>query len=315
MNFKTPFKVLTTAALIGTLSLSAVAPGAASAAEKTAKTVQTKAELAASHIVLEDAKGNLITLDYNTYLEAKSVGIDLGAEPISIKVGDKYYNLDTFLEAKSVSNNDLAEAVKLLDENNLSQDINPAEGTIEDGKLVVVPGDEDFTVTEIAAINGTQVEVTFNKAPEAAPKAADFQIDGLEVKSVNAKSGSDKTFVLTTSAQEAGKEYTVKYGEQTKKFTAVQQVSKLEAVTTNVTQQVGKEATVEYKVLDQAGKPVAGKEVYVRAGSSTASVGFPPVEKTIKSDENGVVKFTYTRNESTTEAITAYVVDQPLLRE
>lgn len=322
MNFKTPFKVLTTAALIGTLSLSAVAPGAASAAEKTAKTVQTKAELAASHVVLEDAKGNLITLDYNTYLEAKSVGIDLGAEPISIKVGDKFYNLNDFLEAKSVSNNNLEEAVKLLDKNDLSQDINPAEGTIEDGKLVVVPGDEDFTVTEIAAINGTQVEVTFNKAPKDAPKAADFQIDGLEVKSVNAKSGSDKTFVLTTTAQEAGKEYTVKYGEQTKKFTAVQQVSKLEAVTTSYAQQVGKEVTVEYKVLDQAGKPVVGKEVYVRAGSDSASVGFPPVEKTVKSDENGVVKFTYTRNEETVnnsgvqyaEAVTAYVVDQPLVR-
>jgi len=97
MNFKTPFKVLTTAALIGTLSLSAVAPGAASAAEKTSKTVQAKAELAASHVVLKDAKGNLITLDYNTYLEAKSVGIDLGAEPVSIKVGDKFYNLNDFL--------------------------------------------------------------------------------------------------------------------------------------------------------------------------------------------------------------------------
>lgn len=155
MNFKTPFKVLTTAALIGTLSLSAVAPGAASAAEKTATSFQAKAELTASHVVLEDAKGNLITLDYNTYLEAKSVGIDLGAEPISIKVGDKFYHLNDFLEAKSVSNNDLAEAVKLLDENNLSQDITPAEGAIEDGKLVVVPGDEDFKVTEIAAINQT----------------------------------------------------------------------------------------------------------------------------------------------------------------
>lgn len=155
MNFKTPFKVLTTAALIGTLSLSAVAPGAASATEKTVKTVQTKAELAVSHIVLEDAKGNLITLDYNTYLEAKSVGIDLGAEPVSIKVGDKFYNLNDFLEAKSVSNNNLEEAVKLLDKNDLSQDINPAEGTIEDGKLVVAPGEEDFKVTEIAAINAT----------------------------------------------------------------------------------------------------------------------------------------------------------------
>jgi len=85
---------------------------------------------------------------------------------------------------------------------------------------------------------------------------------------------------------------------------------------------VGKEVTVEYKVLDQAGKPVVGKEVYVRAGSDSASVGFPPVEKTVKSDENGVVKFTYTRNEATVnnsgvqyaEAVTAYVVDQPLVR-
>ncbi|GEM_PF-6936038 len=85
---------------------------------------------------------------------------------------------------------------------------------------------------------------------------------------------------------------------------------------------MGKEVTVEYKVLDQAGKPVVGKEVYVRAGSDSASVGFPPVEKTVKSDENGVVKFTYTRNEATVnnsgvqyaEAVTAYVVDQPLVR-
>lgn len=212
MNFKTPFKVLTTAALIGTLSLSAVAPGAASAAEKTAKTVQTKAELAASHIVLEDAKGNLITLDYNTYLEAKSVGIDLGAEPISIKVGDKFYNLNDFLEAKSVSNNNLEEAVKLLDKNDLSQDITPAEGTIEDGKLVVVPGDEDFTVTEIAAINSKQVKVTFSKSIPAkqlltSVSAGTVDTDAIKVnRAVTVAAPDDTNKNVTTVTGEVSKD-------------------------------------------------------------------------------------------------------------
>ena len=324
MNFKKPFKVLTTAALIGTLSLSAVAPGAS--ASSLDKKVSAKAETKASveNVVLKNKAGELLTLPLGDYLEAKAAGVDFdGAEPVSISTNGKYYSLDDYLEAKaSTTNKTEEEAFKLLGGN--EQDIKPVEGQINKDGSVTPKEDatEEFEVTEVAAINGTQVEVTFNKAPEAAPKAADFQIDGLEVKSVNAKSGSDKTFVLTTSAQEAGKEYTVKYGEQTKKFTAVQQVSKLEAVTTSYAQQVGKEVTVEYKVLDQAGKPVAGKEVYVRAGSSSSSVGFPPVEKTIKSDENGVVKFTYTRNEATVdnsgvqyaEAVTAYVVDQPLVR-
>lgn len=199
MNFKTPFKVLTTAALIGTLSLSAVAPGAASAAEKTSKTVQAKAELAASHVVLKDAKGNLITLDYNTYLEAKSVGIDLGAEPVSIKVGDKFYNLNDFLEAKSVSNNDLAKAVDLLNANNLAEEITPAEGSIKDGALVTTPSEteKDFKVTEVAAINAKTIEVKFNKAIKAA-SVADATIE-VEDATISTKELSEdgKTLTLT----------------------------------------------------------------------------------------------------------------------
>lgn len=337
MNFKTPFKVLTTAALIGTLSLSAVAPGAASAAS-TVNKVSTKA--AADQpttkiekiIITKDNKD--YTIDrvlYNQLLDANDASVKDATITAVVAADGTYYTREAYSQALAATDS-VQEAFAALEEiaktnpevlvETIPGSIEIGEGGVEVKDPTETP-DSDFTVTEIAAINGTQVEVTFNKAPKDAPKAADFQIDGLEVKSVNAKSGSDKTFVLTTTAQEAGKEYTVKYGEQTKKFTAVQQVSKLEAVTTNVTQQVGKEATVEYKVLDQAGKPVVGKEVYVRAGSSSASVGFPPVEKTVKSDENGVVKFTYTRNEATVdnsgvqyaEAVTAYVVDQPLVRE
>lgn len=167
------------------------------------------------------------------------------------------------------------------------------------------------------AINGTQVEVTFNKAPETAPVKEDFTIEGLDVLSVNAKAGSTTTFVVTTSAQTAGTTYNLVYKTQTKAFTAVQEVSTLQASSKSYVGQFGKSVTVEYTVLDQAGKPVIGVDVYVRAGSSNASdIANTPVVKTLTSDESGKIKFTYTRSDANfDDSVTAYVVSQPLVRD
>lgn len=166
MNFKKPFKVLTTAALIGTLSLSAVAPGAS--ASSLDKKVSAKAETKASveNVVLKTKAGELLTLQLGDYLEAKAAGVDFnGAKPVSISTNGKYYSLDDYLEAKaSTTNKTEEEAFKLLDGS--EQNIKPVEGQInKDGS--VTPKDEatgDFKVTEVAAINGKQIKVTFNKS-------------------------------------------------------------------------------------------------------------------------------------------------------
>lgn len=66
MNFKTPFKVLTTAALIGTLSLSVVAPGAAFAAEPTQLAEEQAANFEIKTVILEK-DGQLVELSFNEY--------------------------------------------------------------------------------------------------------------------------------------------------------------------------------------------------------------------------------------------------------
>lgn len=204
MNFKTPFKVLTTAALIGTLSLSAVAPGAASAANATtAQSVKSEtADHAVDYVVLVNSKGELGKLSFDEYvaLEIK------GEEALISALGDftiKYivtgngnvYDLNDLAEEEIKSQGKdvpASELLKNLDDKDAELDakvIEDAKETkIEDGKVVIDETAEDFKVTEIAAITQTiagdkdEVALKFQLNGEKEVTAADLIKEGYTVE-------------------------------------------------------------------------------------------------------------------------------------
>lgn len=172
-----------------------------------------------------------------------------------------------------------------------------ANGTI-DGKEY----DNGVLVTDIAsvkAINNTTVEVTF-KTSKADVKAADFTIEGLEVKNAAVKQTDSKVVVLTTAPQEANKEYTVKYGDSTKTFTGVSAVIPTAVTLSNGSQQaiLGNQVTVEATVAVAEGQSKAGIPVTFNITNVGAVEAF--------TDENGVAKYTYTKYTTQDDEVVAY---------
>lgn len=176
-------------------------------------------------------------------------------------------------------------------------EINGAE--YKDGVLVAKD------IASVKAINGTTVEVTFKEAQKADDvKAADYKIEGLEVKNAAVKQTDSKVVVLTTSAQEAAKEYTLVYKEaDTKTFTGVSAVIPTAVKITKGSQQgvIGKEVTVEAQVTVAEGQSKAGIPVTIvvdsnkdtNAGGSNNVASDKKVE--VYTDENGVAKYSYTQ--------------------
>lgn len=174
MNFKTPFKVLTTAALIGTLSLSAVAPGAASAAEKTtvqSKSVKALAEYSVAQYILtkEGAASIILTAEeYEAlYVDAAVSGksfeelLNGYAATSVVTENDKVFTLENYegayVDAIVGEGDTTSEALlESLDKAGKGTDkpADLAKGEVgEDGKLVAgEPVAEEFEVTEVAAI-------------------------------------------------------------------------------------------------------------------------------------------------------------------
>lgn len=176
MNFKTPFKVLTTAALIGTLAVSTVAPGAASAATNT--TVSAKAEVAQDikSVVLKKGDDS-ITLSYNDYASAQGSKV-LEGYVVTHVVADNgaVYDYETYGLAYSKGATTTEVFKKLADAEASTTEV-PAEAKEasfnEDGELVVsTPTEEDFKVTEIAAITDT--------LKKAADQQLGFKVNGEE---------------------------------------------------------------------------------------------------------------------------------------
>ena len=188
-------------------------------------------------------------------------------------------------------------------------EINGAE--YKDGVLVAKD------IDSVKAINGTTVEVTFKEAQKADDvKAADYKIEGLEVKNAAVKQTDSKVVVLTTSAQEAAKEYTLVYKEaDTKTFTGVSAVIPTAVKITKGSQQgvIGKEVTVEAQVTVAEGQSKAGIPVtiVVDSNSDSNNGGSNNIAKDYKvevyTDENGVAKYSYTQYASNSEdTVTAY---------
>ncbi|MFJ8263024.1 S-layer homology domain-containing protein [Rummeliibacillus sp. NPDC094406] len=176
------------------------------------------------------------------------------------------------------------------------------DGTFyKDGKAVVA-------LEGVKAINNTTVEVTFKNAQVAQDiKASRFAIEGLEVKNAAVKQTNDKVVLLTTSAQEAGKTYTLSVdGVKAKSFTAVSTVvpTAVELSTPTLQGVLGKEVTVTSKVTVPDGQSKAGIAVTFNVAADNTFNKDKVIEAF--TDENGVAKISYTQYSKGQDTVYAY---------
>jgi len=193
-------------------------------------------------------------------------------------------------------------------------EINGAE--YKDGVLVAKD------IASVKAINDTTVEVTFKKDQKDV-KASDFKIEGLEVKNAATKQGDDKIVILTTSKQEAGKEYTLVYKEaDTKTFTAKSDViptaisaNKITDYQTSQQAVIGQQVTVKSVVTVAEGQTKAGIPVTFNISSNYSKFGEDKVVEVL-TDENGVASYTYTQYKADDyeDTVIAYPTGKPELR-
>lgn len=202
-------------------------------------------------------------------------------------------------------------------------------GSEENGKLNLKPNAaitrQDFAVvfartlelvdTEapvdatVKAINNTTVEVTFDEKVGNLDELK-FEIDGLEIKNKAHKQSNDKVVVLTTAAQEAGKEYTVTLGgEKIGSFKGVEAVipTAIDIVEKSQQEVVGNQVTVKAKVTvaegqSKVGIPVTFNIVNSYADNSTGSLNQPIVAE-VTTDAEGVATYSYTRYAQTSQQI------------
>lgn len=161
----------------------------------------------------------------------------------------------------------------------------------------------------VKAINNTTVEVTFDEEVGNI-KDLDFKIEGLEVKNAAVKQSNKKVVVLTTAAQEVGKEYTVTLnGEEIGKFKGVEAVipTAIDIVDKSQQEVVGNQVTVKAKVTvaegqSKEGIPVTFNIINNYGDNSTGTLNQPIIaEATTNAD--GVATYTYTRYAQTSQQI------------
>lgn len=156
---KIPFKVLTTAALIGTLALTSVGPNAF-AAEKTADAAQTtnasdETKLVLSGVVIENENGELLSLPTTSYLKWKNTNEEIlkgASSPKYVVSSDgKFFDVKEFLKYKNTNSGDASKAFAKLVADNKAADILASKVVDKDGKPVVDKEDE-LKVVEVSAI-------------------------------------------------------------------------------------------------------------------------------------------------------------------
>ncbi|MEY2371453.1 S-layer homology domain-containing protein [Lysinibacillus capsici] len=204
-------------------------------------------------------------------------------------------------------------------------------GSEENGKLNLKPNAaitrQDFAVVfartldlavetvdaSIKAINNTTVEVTFDEEVNVDDvKAANFKIDGLEVKNASVKQTNKKVVVLTTEAQTADKEYVLSYkDEEIGKFKGVAAVipTKIDVTTSSLQGIIGKEVTLKATVTVAEGQSKAGIPVTFNIVSDNANVN-SKIEVEALTDENGVATYSYTRYYEHNDNFTAYATSK-----
>ncbi|SOB90260.1 S-layer family protein [Ureibacillus xyleni] len=203
----------------------------------------------------------------------------------------------------------------------------------------------DVAVKSVVALNNTTVAVTFNEKVENL-SSLDFSIEGLEVKNAALSQSDSSVVILTTAAQEAGKEYTVKLGDsKIGKFkgisavvpTAVKVVEFTNPVvegkdTTQVnshnSQQapLGTQVTLRAQVTVAEGQSKAGIPVTFNIidvsnkEGAYASLNQPIIYEAV-TNEDGVATYTYTRYASTQyqlvtqDEVQVYATGNPTARD
>ncbi len=195
--------------------------------------------------------------------------------------------------------------------------------TYKDGVLVAKD------VASVKAINDTTVEVTFKEAQKAENiKAADFKIEGLTVSNAALKQTDSKVVVLTTSKQEAAKEYVITYKENdTKTFVGFNAViptaiksTEVKPYQTSQQAKIGEQVTVKATVTVAEGQSKAGIPVTFNVDAyndkATGSTTNFNEDKTVEvfTDENGVATYSYTQYHAGEDTVYAYPTGAPTKR-
>lgn len=177
MNFKTPFKVLTTAALIGTLSLSAVAPGAASAAEN--KTAQSKAgeevNFPISKAILSNGTST-ISVPFEDYIAAAGSEAALNGYELKFLVAEDgtVYSLEDYVAYY----NEGDEPTKVFENLDKAEKATEAPADVKDGNLQDGKLDADTDETpEPADKADLEKAIEDAKAVEAKDEATQTALD------------------------------------------------------------------------------------------------------------------------------------------
>jgi len=161
------------------------------------------------------------------------------------------------------------------------------------------------------AINNTTVEVTF--AEEVKDLAAlNFAIEGLTISNKVVKQTDKKTVVLTTAAQESGKEYTVTVnGDTVGKFAGISAVipTAIKVTTPSVQGAIGKDVTVSAEVTVPEGQSKAGIPVTFNITNDNSNLN-EKIEVVAYTNDKGIASHTYTRYYKNNDNVAAYATQK-----
>ncbi|MGE7624595.1 hypothetical protein ACQKMD_16520 [Viridibacillus sp. NPDC096237] len=164
------------------------------------------------------------------------------------------------------------------------------------------------TVDSVKVINNTTVEVTFEKAQKSSEiTTGRFVIEGLIVTNAAVKATDDKVVVLTTSAQQAGRKYTVELdGVKQPEFVGISAVmpTKVSQKNTSIQGILGSQVTLEAQVEVNQNQAKSYIPVTFTIGNSADASKKTTVE--VLTDEYGVAKYSYIQHVFTQDSVYAY---------
>jgi trimeric autotransporter adhesin len=166
------------------------------------------------------------------------------------------------------------------------------------------------TTGTVKAINNTTVEVTFADEVKNVEDLK-FSIEGLEITNKVVKQTDKKTVVLTTKAQEAGKEYKLVVNEkQVGKFTGVAAVipTAIDVTTASVQGIIGQDVTVTAEVKVAEGQAKAGIPVTFNIVNNSNTN--EKIEVQVLTDDKGVATYKYTRYYASVDNVAAYATQK-----
>lgn len=158
----------------------------------------------------------------------------------------------------------------------------------------------------VKAINNTTVEVKFKDAIDNI-KDIDFAIEGLKVENAVVKQTDKYTAVLTTAAQEGGKEYTVTVdGKKVGTFTGIAAVipTKITTTTTSLQGVIGQQVTVKTQVTVAQGQSKENIPVTFNIVNNERTND--KIEVEVLTNAEGVATYSYTRYYDSEDTVTAY---------